>query len=179
MTKRRGSVLATEWEAEEPFFDTSFAHARTKGGGQVGVADPKRVLDSESSQAVHTGPSSSDAVLAVYENAMIVGGLRGSIGIAGAAWVGLLPSIGLLGFALFGADLVLSKGLGDPAMSFAIGMITLLSGFGGVISTSVFLRFLILMPSDFPVIFNRSTRKVWIAVPKMPSFVRIFGSSPI
>ena len=35
------------------------------------------------------------------------------------------------------------------------------------------------MPSDFPVIFNRSAREVWVAVPKKPSFVRIFELAPV
>jgi hypothetical protein len=110
--KRYGDVLVEEWEGEEPFFDTDFAKKRTNGTGQVGVAQPRRILNSTGGDQVHSGPSSSDVVLAAYENGIMISGLRGSASLSLLAWFGFLPALGLVASSFFGAS-VLLKGAGS------------------------------------------------------------------
>ena len=181
-SKRYGEVVVPEWEGDEPYFDADFARARSRGKAQVGVAQPRRILESTDSNRVHTGPSSSDSVIAAYDGGIMVGGLRGSLGISVLAWFGLLPASCLIlisGYCVY----VLGR-IGDAAwdnFGFTIGVVFagLVSAAFGISSFSVLFRALVFMPSDFPVVFNRVTRDVWVAVPKMPSFVRIFELAPV
>ena len=181
-SKRYGEVVVPEWEGDEPYFDVDFARARSQGKAQVGVAQPRRIIEAADLNCVHTGPSSSDFVIAAYDGGIMVGGLRGSLGISVLAWFGLIPAFCLI---LIGGYCVYVLGrIGDSAwdnFGFTLGVVFagLVSAAIGISSFSVLFRVLLLMPSDFPVIFNKSTREVWVAVPKMPSFVRIFELSPV
>lgn len=44
-SKRYGEVVVPEWEGDEPYFDTAFARMRSRGEAQVGVAQPRRILE--------------------------------------------------------------------------------------------------------------------------------------
>ncbi|MDH0173107.1 hypothetical protein N7367_16780 [Stenotrophomonas sp. GD04145] len=180
--KRYGDVLVEEWEGEEPFFDTDFAKKRTNGAGQVGVAQPRRILNSADGARVHSGPSSSDAILGVYENGVVVSGLRGASSLSALAWFGLIPSFCMILIGIYCAHLIIKLGEGfaqEPGLALGIGCAGLFGLFFGFSTFSVLFRGLVLMPSDFPVIFNRGTKEVWVSVPKMPSFIRIFEFHPV
>ncbi|MDA5341856.1 DUF6708 domain-containing protein [Stenotrophomonas maltophilia] len=182
-TKRYGEVFIEEWEGEEPFFDASFAKKRTKGAGQVGVAQPRRILSSTDDVRVHSGPSSSDVVLAAYENGILISGLRGNASLSLLAWFGFLPALGLVATSFYGASILLKGGwellAQEPGVAISVAFGVLFSALFGVGGFSVLFRILVMMPSDFPVIFNRKTKDVWVAVPSMPSFVRIFELHPL
>lgn len=180
--KRNGEVLIEEWEGEEPFFDAELARARSKGQAQVGVAQPRRLLDALGDGAVHSSPSSSDALLAVYENGIMVGGLRGSASLSLLAWFGFLPASGLILAGFYCLYIVGRMGypaLQEPVLAAGFLIIGMAAIAFGVSGCSVLFRGLVLMPSDFPVIFNRKTKDVWVAIPKMPSFIRIFEVHPV
>jgi len=180
--KRCGDILIEEWESEEPFFDAELARERSKGQAQVGVAQPRRILDALENNSVHSCPSSSNTLLAVYENGVMVGGLRGAASLALLAWFGLLPALGLIVAGLYCFYIIGRMGhsvFQEPVLAggfFLIGLGAIVFGVSGF---SVLFRGLVLMPSDFPVIFNRSTKEVWVAVPRMPSFFRIFEIHPV
>ncbi|WP_313053502.1 DUF6708 domain-containing protein [Stenotrophomonas cyclobalanopsidis] len=182
-TKRHGKVLIEEWEGEEPFFDADFAKKRTKGAGQVGVAQPRRILDSTDGVHVHSGPSSSDVVLAAYDNGILISGLRGSASLSLLAWFGFLPALGLVAASFYGASILLKGGwellAQEPGVAIGFSFGTLFAALFGVSGFSVLFRILVMMPSDFPVIFNRNTKDVWVTVPTMPSFFRIFEFQPV
>ncbi len=181
--KRYGDVLVEEWEGEEPFFDTDFAKKRTNGTGQVGVAQPRRILNSTGGDRVHSGPSSSDVVLAAYENGIMISGLRGSASLSLLAWFGFLPALGLVASSFFGASVLLKGGseflVHEPGVAISVAFGTSFGALFGISGFSVLFRILVLMPSDFPVIFNRETKDVWVTVPSMPSFIRIFEFHPV
>jgi len=44
-SKRYGEVVVPEWEGDEPYFDVDFARARSQGKAQVGVAQPRRIIE--------------------------------------------------------------------------------------------------------------------------------------
>ncbi len=181
-SKRHGKVVVAEWEGDEPYFDTEFARARSRGKAQVGIAQPRRILGSTDSIRVHTGPSSSGSVIAAYENGIMVGGLRGDLGLSVLAWFGLLPAFCLIlvsGYCMYVLGRIGGAALDNIGFTLGVVFAGLVSGVFGVSSFSVLLRALVFMPSDFPVIFNRCTQDVWVPVPKMPSFVRIFEISPV
>ena len=182
-TKRDGEVLIEEWEGEEPFFDAAFAKKRTKGGGQVGVAHPRRILSSTDCVRIHSGPSSSDVVLAAYKNGIVISGLRGSASLSLLAWFGLLPAFCMVLTAFYLASVLIKGGLDfvmqEPGVAIGFLLISIFSFLFGVSGFSVLFRGLVLMPSDFPVIFNRKTKDIWVAVPSMPSFIRIFELHPV
>ncbi|HDS1219951.1 DUF6708 domain-containing protein [Stenotrophomonas sp. TWI143] len=181
-SKRSGEVRVDEWEGEEPFFDVDFARQGSKRGGQVGVFPPRRILSSSETAPVHSSPSSSDCVLFAYENGIWVGSLRGSGSPTLLAWFGFLPSFGLLVAGCYAVYILWRLGAGaveDPGFALAILFAACLSFSVGISSFSVLFRILIIMPSDFPVIFNRNSGDVWVAVPKMPSFIRIFELNPV
>ncbi len=180
--KRNGHVLIEEWEDEEPFFDVDLARERSIGQAQVGVAQPRRLLDALGNAPVHSSPSSSDTILAVFENGVMVGGLRGSASLSLLAWFGLLPASGLIFAGLYCLYILGRMGgsaLQEPFLAFGFLLVGLAATSFGVSGFSVLFRGLVMMPSDFPVIFNRITKEVWVAIPKMPSFVRIFELSPV
>ena len=181
-TKRYGEVLIEECEGEEPFFDAAFAKKRTRGAGQVGVAQPRRILSSTDCVRIHSGPSSSDVVLAAYENGMVISGLRGSFSLSVLAWFGLIPSFCMILIGVYCAHLIIRLGEGfvqEPGLALGIGFAGLFSFFFGFSTFSVLFRGLVLMSSDFPVIFNRKTKDVWVSVPRMPSFIRVFELHPV
>jgi hypothetical protein len=180
--KRTGAVTIPEWEGEEPYFDVVFARARSQGGAQVGVAQPRRILDGSDLTGAHTCPSSSDAVVAAYENGILVGGLRGSLSISLLAWFGFLPACGLMFMGLWCAYVIVQAGAGvmdQPGLAIGLAIAGVIGFTSGVSIFSVLLRVLVFMPSDFPVLLNRKLKEVWVAVPAMPSFFRIFELSPV
>ncbi len=180
--KRCGQVLVDEWEGDEPYFDADFARARSQGRAQVGVAQPRRILDSSDPTSAHTCPSSSDAVVAAYENGILVGGLRGSLSISVLAWFGFLPACGLIFVGLWCAYVIAQAGAGaldQPGLAIGLAIAGVIGFISGVSIFSVLLRVLVFMPSDFPVLLDRTSKDVWVVVPKMPSFVRIFELSPV
>jgi len=181
-SKRSGAVAVPEWEGDEPYFDVDFARARSQGKAQVGVAQPRRILDSADSAVVHTCPSSSDVVVAAYENGVLIGGLRGSLSISVLAWFGFLPASGLIFVGLWCAYIIAQAGagaMGQPSLAIGLSIAGVIGFVSGVSIFSVLLRVLVFMPSDFPVLFNRETKEVWVAVSKMPSFVRLFELSTV
>jgi len=181
-SKRLGAVAVAEWQDDEPFFDVDFARARSQGKAQVGVAQPRRILSSSDLTSAHTCPSSSDAVVAAYENGMLVGGLRGSLSISVLAWFGFVPACGLIFVGLWCAYVIAQAGAGaleQPGLAIGLAIAGVIGFISGVSILSVLLRVLVFMPSDFPVLLNRRSKEVWVAVPKMPSFVRIFELSPV
>ncbi|WP_164161571.1 DUF6708 domain-containing protein [Stenotrophomonas maltophilia] len=181
-TKRYGEVLIEEWEGEEPFFDADFAKKRTKGAAQVGVAQPRRILNSTDGVRVHSGPSSSDVVLAAYENGILISGLRGNASLSLLAWFGFLPALGIIAVALFCVSVLFRMGadaIFEPGIAISLLLISIAAFLFGIGAISFLFRVLVMMPSDFPVIFNRSTKDVWVAVPTLPSFVRIFELHPV
>lgn len=180
--KRSGEVLIEEWDGEEPFFDTEFAKARSKGQAQVGVAQPRRILSSKDANRVHSSPSSSNAVLAAYENGVVISGLRGSASLTAVAWFGLLPAFCMMLIGLYFAYTLVRIGASvvqEPVLAIGLVSLMLLFFLIGLSAFSVLFRGLVLMPSDFPVIFNKESRDVWVAIPKMPSFIRIFELHPV
>ncbi len=180
--KRHGEILAEEWEGEELFFDAEFAKNRSKGQAQVGVAQPRRMLSSTDESPVHSGPSSSDVVLAAYENGVVISGLRGAASLSFLAWFGLLPAFCMILASFYCISILLKMGEGviqEPGVAFAFLLAALFGFLFGLSTFSVLFRGMVLMPSDFPVIFNRKTRDVWVAIPKMPSFIRIFEVHPV
>jgi hypothetical protein len=180
--KRHGKILAEEWEGEELFFDAEFAKNRSKGQAQVGVAQPRRMLSSTDESPAHSAPSSSDVVLAAYENGVVISGLRGSASLSILAWFGLLPAFCMILASFYCISILLKMGEGvihEPGLAFAFLIIALFSFSFGLSAFSVLFRGMVLMPSDFPVIFNKKTRDVWVAIPKMPSFLRIFEVQPV
>ncbi|MCU1022754.1 hypothetical protein [Stenotrophomonas maltophilia] len=180
--KRYGDVLVEEWEGEEPFFDTDFAKKRTNGAGQVGVAQPRRILNSTDDVRVHSGPSSSEVVLAAYENGILISGLRGDASLSILAWFGFLPACGLMFMGLWCAYVIVQAGAGvmdQPGLAIGLAIAGVIGFTSGVSIFSVLLRVLVFMPSDFPVFLNRKLKEVWVAVPAMPSFFRIFELSPV
>ncbi|MBH1665997.1 hypothetical protein I5U73_12870 [Stenotrophomonas maltophilia] len=180
--KRYGDVLVEEWEGEEPFFDTDFAKKRTNGAGQVGVAQPRRILNSTDDVRVHSGPSSSEVVLAAYENGILISGLRGNASLSILAWFGFLPALGLIAVAIFCANVLFRLGANavfEPGIAISFFFISIAGFLFGIGLISFLFRVLVLMPSDFPVIFNRSAKDIWVAVPTLPSFVRILELHPV
>lgn len=178
MSKREGSVIIPVWEGEEPYFDVQSARLRSKGGAQVGVVHPRRVID-DFAYSVHTGPSSSDVVLGVYENAIMVSGLRGAVGMSILAWFGLISSFCLIALSVYGYSIAWHFGIQFASISIPTLLVSLACTLFGVSAFSVILRVLFLMPSDFPVVFNRKTKEVWVSIPKMPSFFNIFEVTPV
>lgn len=178
MSKRVGEVNIPVWEEEDPYFDVVSARLRSKGGAQVGVFKPRRVIDN-ANFSVHSGPSSSDVVLGVYENAVMISGLRGAVGLFPLMLFGLISSLCLVALAIYGYSMVWSFGFQSAAISVPTLLISLGCNVFGVCAFSVIFRVMFLMPSDFPVVFNRKTREVWVSVPKMPSFRNIFEIAPV
>ena len=176
--KMEGEVSIPLWEGEDPYFDVESARLRSKGGAQVGVLKPRRVIDDLRS-SVHSCPSSSDVVLGAYANAIVVSGLRGSVGIAPLMWFGLISSLCIIALGFYGYSMVWHFGFQRIAISAPTLLISLAASIFGVCAFSVIFRFLFLMPSDFPVIFNRNTGAVWVSIPKMPSFFNIFEVTPV
>jgi len=180
--KRYGQVLIDEWENDEPFFDAEFAKRRSKGQGQVGVAQPRRILSSADESSIHSGPSSSDVVLAAHESGVIISGLRGGASLSLLAWFGMLPAFCMILASFYGVSILVKMGGGvvqEPGVAFAFMLASLFGFLFGLSTFSVLFRVLVMMPSDFPVIFNRKTKDVWVAIPRMPSFFRIFEIHPI
>lgn len=171
-----------EWGRDEPFFDAKLAKVRSKGRAQVGIAQPRRILSNADGAPVHTSPSSSDVILGVYENGVVVSGLRGASSLSALAWFGLIPSFCMILIGIYCAHLIIKLGEGfaqEPGLALGIGCAGLFGLFFGFSTFSVLFRGLVLMPSDFPVIFNRETKEVWVSVPKMPSFIRVFELHPV
>ena len=175
--KRCGQVMVDVCEGDEPYFDVDFSRARSQGKAQVGVAQPRRILDSSDLTSAHTCPSSSGAVVAAYENGILVGGLRGSLSISVLAWFGFLPACGLIFVGLWCAYVIAQAGAGaldQPGLAIGLTSAGVIGLISGVSIFSVLLRVLVFMLSDFPVLLDRTSKDVWFVVPKMPSFVRIF-----
>ncbi|EKT4093810.1 DUF6708 domain-containing protein [Stenotrophomonas maltophilia] len=181
-SKRSGEVRVDEWEGEEPYFDIDFSKKRSKGEGQVGVFQPRRILNSSEDVSVHSSPSSSDCVISAHENGILVSSIRGSASPALLAWFGFLPSCGLLAAGCYAIYILTRLGAGaveDPGFALAILFAAAISFFVGISAFSVLFRILVIMPSDFPIIFNRKTGDVWVAIPRMPSFIRVFELQPV
>ncbi len=180
--KRNGSIEIEEWKGDEPFFDVDSARLRSKGKGQVGVFQPRRILGSSNGSSVHSSPSSAECVISAHENGIVVSSLRGSASPVLLAWFGFLPSIGLILVGCYVVYLLIRLGAGavdDPAFTLVLLFAASVSFFVGACGFSLLFRVLILMPSDFPVVFNKRSGEVWVVVPKMPSFLRMFELHPV
>ncbi|MHC1678897.1 DUF6708 domain-containing protein, partial [Stenotrophomonas maltophilia] len=139
-------------------------------------------LNSTDDVRVHSGPSSSEVVLAAYENGILISGLRGNASLSILAWFGFLPALGLIAVAIFCANVLFRLGANavfEPGIAISFFFISIAGFLFGIGLISFLFRVLVLMPSDFPVIFNRSAKDIWVAVPTLPSFVRILELHPV
>lgn len=155
-------VLLPQWEGDEPWFELTSEQCKTVLGGR-----PHRVAPMDKSLPVHEMADTCESLLAVYPNAISIGGILGAGPERGDATFG---AIGTTLIAVAFLFVSIYSSLISPSPSFFVAVPAFLFFSLGAVKL-IRVSFL---PKDNPIIFNKMTRQVIFSQIRFHSFWRFW-----